>query len=161
MTIQRRSRGFTLIELMIVLIIIGVATAAISLDIAPAPDENLRRDARELALRLTTAQNEVRIDGRVIAWQALGDGYQFVRGTWTNTLGSVVPVVSTAGELDRFDSDEALRPRQWRATQVAVSPETPLLLTSEWIGAPLKLELRSGEHQVAIVRDNTGNYRVE
>lgn len=161
MIIQRHSRGFTLIEVMIVLVIIGVASAAASLSIAPDPADNLRQDARELALRLTTAQNEVRIDGRVIAWQALGDGYQFVRGTWANTPGSVVPVVTTAGELDRFDGDEALQPRQWRATQVAVSPETPLLLTSEWIGAPLKLELRSGEHQVAIVRDGTGAYRVE
>jgi len=84
-----------------------------------------------------------------------------VRGTWIAAPGSVVPVVTTAGELDRFANDEALRPRKWRAGQVDVSPETPLLLTSEWIGAPLQFELRSGEHNVAIVRDGTGSYRVQ
>ncbi|MAZ06334.1 MAG: type II secretion system protein GspH [Halomonas sp.] len=158
---QRNSSGFTLIEIMVVMVIIGIAAAAISINMSPDPAENLRQDARELALRLTTAQSEVRLDGRVIAWQALGDGYQFVRGTWIAAPGSVVPVVTTAGELDRFANDEALRPRKWRAGQVDVSPETPLLLTSEWIGAPLQFELRSGEHNVAIVRDGTGSYRVQ
>ena len=157
----RRNLGFSLIEVMIVLVIVGIATAAISLSAAPDPSEPLRLDARELALRLTTAQHEARIDGRVIAWEARGDGYQFVRGTWTNTPGSVVPMVTTGGELDRFAQDDALRPRRWRAGVVEVTPAAPLLLTSEWIGAPVSLELRSGPHAVAIVRDATGGFRVQ
>ncbi|CAB3647151.1 prepilin-type N-terminal cleavage/methylation domain-containing protein [Achromobacter pestifer] len=156
-----RSRGFSLIEVMVVLVIIGIAAAAISLNVAPDPAEPLRLDARELAQRLTSAQHEVRIDGRVIAWEARGDGYQFVRGTWVNTPGSVVPVVSTGGELDRFAQDDALRPRRWRANPVEVTPANPLLLTSEWIGAPLYLELRSGPYKVTVVRDATGGFQVQ
>lgn len=153
--------GFTLIEVMVVMVIIGIAAAAVSVSMTPNAADQLNRDARDLALRLTTAQNEVHLDGRVIAWQALGNGYQFVRGTWTTTHGSIIPIVTTAGDLDRFTDDESLRPRQWRADRVDISPQQPLLLTSEWVGPPLRLELRSGEHNVTIMRDGSGSYRVQ
>jgi len=143
------------------MVIVGIATAAISLSAAPDPAEPLRRDARELALRLTTAQHEVRIDGRVVAWEARGDGYQFVRGVWTGTSDSVIPMVSTSGELDRFARDDALRPRTWRAGVVEVTPASPLLLTSEWIGMPVSLRLRSGPYAATIIRDATGAFRVQ
>ncbi|WP_447774144.1 prepilin-type N-terminal cleavage/methylation domain-containing protein [Variovorax boronicumulans] len=161
MNSPRRNLGFSLIEVMVVLVIVGIATAAISLSAAPDPAEPLRLDARELALRFATAQREVQIDGRVIAWEAHGDGYQFVRGMWTHAPGSVVPRVSTAGELDRFMQDDALRPRRWRTGVVEVAPANPVLLTSEWIGAPFSLELRSGPHTASVVRDATGGFRVQ
>lgn len=156
----QRSRGFTLIEIMVVLVIIGIAAAAISLSATPSPANTLRLDARELAQRLRAAQQEVRADGRVIAWQPLGDGYRFARGTWIDVPGSVVPAVSTAGQLDTFERDDALRPRRWRAGVVDVAPASPLLLTAEWIGRPWRLELHSGTHAVAVVRDATGAFLV-
>lgn len=154
----RRSHGFTLIELMLVLLLMGIVGAAISLGAAPRPDEMLRRDARELALRLMAAQHAVRLDGRVIAWQALGDGYRFTRGSWVQVPGSVVPALSTAGALDQFEGDDMLRPRHWRAGEVEVQPAQPLLLTSEWIGSPLRLELHSEGHTQVIERDASGAF---
>ncbi|MGE4593828.1 prepilin-type N-terminal cleavage/methylation domain-containing protein [Alcaligenes sp.] len=155
------NRGFSLIEVMVVIVIIGIATATISVSITPNPGEALRLDAQELAQRLSAAQHEVRIDGRLIAWQSTGDGYYFARGRWINAPGSVVPTVSTAGELDRFLRDDVLRPRQWRTNPVEVSPAHPLTLTSEWMGQPWRLELRNGDYTATIVRDGTGGFQVE
>ncbi|WP_370679416.1 prepilin-type N-terminal cleavage/methylation domain-containing protein [Comamonas sp. GB3 AK4-5] len=160
MSPNHRKRGFSLIEVMVVLVIIGIATAAISVNISAKPSDTLRLDARELAQRLTAAQNEVRLDGRVIAWQSLGEGYRFTRGVWVSVPGSVVPALSTAGALDLFERDDVLRPRQWRAGAVDVMPSRPLLLTSEWIGSPLRLELRSGNNKVVLERDATGAFVV-
>jgi len=153
-------RGFSLIELMVVMVIVGIATAAISLSIAPDPAQDLRRDAHELVLHLAVAQNEVRIDGRVIAWQADGKGYNFARGTWYAAPGSAIPVVSTAGVLDNFARDDELRPRQWRVAPVQVTPAQPVLLTSEPIGASWRMELRHGDATVVVQRNATGGYEV-
>lgn len=157
---QRHSAGFSLIEVMIVLVIIGIATAAISVSVIPNPADTLRLDARELAQRLSAAQSEVRVDGRVIAWQATDRGYRFSRGVWLEREGSPVPVLSTAGALDNFSQDEVLRPRLWRAGEVNVTPGGPLLLTSEWISKPLRLELHSARATVTLERDASGAFVV-
>lgn len=157
---NHHSHGFSLIEVMVVLVIIGIASAAISLSVVPNPADTLRLDARELAQRLTAAQHEVRVDGRVIVWQTVDSGYRFSRGVWIEREDSVVPQVSTAGALDSFPRDAVLHPRTWRAGKVTITPARPLLLTSEWIGEPLRLELHSGNAAVTLERDATGAFQV-
>lgn len=157
---MEHSEGFSLIEVMLVLVIIGIATAAISLSVAPNPADTLRLDARELAQRLTAAQHEVRVDGRVIVWQAQERGYRFSRGVWTAREGSIVPQLTTSGKLDTFPTDDVLRPRLWRAGEVTVTPARPVLLTSEWVSEPLRLELRSARATVTLQRDASGAFVV-
>jgi general secretion pathway protein H len=152
--------GFSLIELMIVLVIIGIGTAAISLGMAPDPAQELRREAHDLVRRLAVAQNEVRVDGRVIAWQADGTGYRFARGSWHDVPGSAIPAVSTLGALDTFAADDELRPRQWRVAPVDVAPAGPILLTSEPMGTAWQLALRHAGATVTIRRDAAGGYEV-
>jgi general secretion pathway protein H len=159
-TRPKNEGGFSLIELMVVMVIVGIATAAISLGIAPDPAQALRRDAQELVRRMAVAQNEVRVDGRVIAWEADADGYRFARGTWSDVPGSAIAVVSTSGVLDTFERDDELRPRRWSGGAVEVTPARPVLLTSEPIGAEWRLTLRRGGATVSVLRDAAGGYEL-
>lgn len=154
-------QGFSLVEVLVVLVIIGIATATIGLSLSPDPSRALRQEARQLAQLLSIAQTEVRIDGRLIAWSADDSGYQFSRGVWRQAPGSVVPMVDTTGELDDFARDDALRRRNWRTPDTKVHPSGPLILTSEWIGHPLELTLDDGNARVMIRRDAAGAFHVQ
>jgi prepilin-type N-terminal cleavage/methylation domain-containing protein len=63
-----RSRGFTLVELLVVLVLIGVATAA-GLSLLRAPAAELGREGARLAAALERLALEARLSGRGTAWR--------------------------------------------------------------------------------------------
>lgn len=157
---QHAQQGFSLIEIMIVVVIIGISISAIGLNLSPQTDKALRHDAQQLAELFSLAQNEVRADGRLIAWHADAKGYRFTRGVWVSTPSSVVPHVTTAGELDHFERDEKLHPRRWHSEAIQIKPSHPIVLTSEWMAEPWQITLSDGSNHVRLRRDATGAYHV-
>jgi general secretion pathway protein H len=72
-----RGRGFTLIEILVVLAIMAVVAAAVVVVAIPGDAEAARSEARRLASLLESAMREARASGRSIAWSAAPQGYAF------------------------------------------------------------------------------------
>ena len=145
-----KQQGFTLIELMVVLVIIGIASAAISLTIKPDP-LHLRKDAERLSQLLQVAQAEAHADGRPITWRADAKGFRFNRRS------------DDGVHVESFQGDSQLRPRLWESTpmQINIEPRQTLVLNAEWISPPLRVVLSDGQHSLSLQRDAAGLMRVE
>jgi len=72
------NKGFSLLELIIVLVIIGVLVAAISISIADTRGDNLRLEARRLAARIALARDEAIITNQEYGLEIKHNGYQFL-----------------------------------------------------------------------------------
>jgi general secretion pathway protein H len=79
-------RGFTLLEMLIVVAIIAIASAALIANAWPGGAARVDTEARRLAALLETAQAEARASGQPIAWAPEPHGYAFLRrgadGEW-------------------------------------------------------------------------------
>lgn len=73
------SRGFTLIEMLVVLLIMGLLLGLVSTIVRPDERGQLKIEADRLAQLLEFAGTEARLTGKSIAWTADGPGYRFWR----------------------------------------------------------------------------------
>lgn len=92
------SRGFTLIEVLVVLLIMALLVGLVTAIVRPDDSGRLRVEAERLAQLLALAAEQSRLTGKSIAWMADGPGYQFWRMT-------------TEGEWSELRDSDLLRAR--------------------------------------------------
>lgn len=79
---RRAARGFTLIELMVVVAIIAVSSALVTLALRDSSADRLEREAQRLATLLEAARAESRVTGLPVWWAPAGaadaPGFRFI-----------------------------------------------------------------------------------
>ncbi len=74
---QANAGGFTLLELLVVVALIAIATAGVSLSMRDSADSALERDADRLAALLETGRAQARASGLPVVWRVSGTGFVF------------------------------------------------------------------------------------
>jgi general secretion pathway protein H len=158
-----RWRGFTLLELLVVIVLAGILIAVVSVNTTPDPRQQLEREARRIGQLVGLAADEARIRGERVYWEADLTGYRFF---------------AASGEDRRLLTDDLLRERVWerpleqlaifedesgRPSQIILAAGAPPLrlpIGREWVQPRWRLELANDVGRVAIEFDPTGRGRV-
>lgn len=132
-------RGFTLLELLVVVAIIAFATAGVSLALRDTAATELDRDAQRLAALLETARAQSRTSGVPVRWRPTEAGF-------------------------RFDGLPAQAlPTQWLSSQTQASGAAAIVLGPEPIIGPQSVVLRSAvqpERSLRVTTDGLRPFRV-
>ncbi len=79
--------GFTLIEVVVVLLLMSIVSALVVANMAPDDKTALRMESEHLAAALEQASLDAHVSGKTIVWSTAGQGYRFQYeapdGTWT------------------------------------------------------------------------------
>jgi len=156
--------GFTLIEMLVVLVLAGLLISLVSISVTPDPRQKLLRDAQRVGQLMTLAADEARIRQLPIVWEADLRGYRFV--------------AEVSGERQLLTGDDMLRERAWETplTRLAVqdgagpqpaqillgpgAPPVKMAIAREWIQPRWSLELANEEATVRLDFDETGRATV-
>ena len=74
---QAHRRGVTLLELMLVVSIMALATAGVSFALRDAPNVQLEREADRLAALFEAGRAASRASGVPVRWTVMADGFRF------------------------------------------------------------------------------------
>ena len=151
------SRGFTLVELLVVLVIIGITLGLASLNAIPSPRQDLQQEAQRLALLLQLARDEAIVRNRLVAFEASGERYRFV--------------VRNDTGWEPVTRDDLLRERTFKNAPLQLvlepaatgAPTGMLRITfgREPVDKPFLLTMATDDNRVAIRADGVGHFTVE
>jgi general secretion pathway protein H len=143
-----RARGFTLLELLVVLAITALATAGATLALRDSNATRLEREALRLVAMLESARAQSRTSGIPVVWRTLPQGFEFVGLRPRNE-----------------DPDSLAGPRNWldpetRAQIVRPVSANTLVLGPEPLITAQRLVLLLGERQLTLATDGLGAFSV-
>lgn len=127
-----REAGFTFVELMVVILIIGLAATAVMLAM-PDPGGSLRAEAERFAARAKAARDAAIVESRPAVLLVGPGGYELSRrsgGRWRSTA--------------RYDWAEGTE------AEAGAGAAARSLFDSTGMAEPLHLVLRRGERRIAI-----------
>ncbi len=75
---KTKHKAFTLLELLVVLVIVGIMLGAIALNAAPGDRQFLQNEAQRIALLLQLARDEAIVRNRPVAFEADASQYHFL-----------------------------------------------------------------------------------
>lgn len=140
-----RRRGFTLLEMLVVLAVAAVLTASFVALAWPSGASTLEGEARRLASLLELAIAESRATGMPIDWRPEVHGYSFWR---RNDDGEWVP----------FPADSPYRRRTF-ASGIALRAEATVLYPYGF-ATPLRVEVAAGDRILVVEGGVVGRFSI-
>ena len=148
-----RRRGFTLIEVLVVIVIVGITVSLITVNFARDEGVRLEDDARRLALLVQFARDDAIVSGQSVALTAEETGYGLARREYGRGW---VPYT----DLPMRGAIAVPAQSRLRVAGVDVPAGEPLVFNASGMALPYELVLAAAEWQVTLTGDPAGRVSV-
>lgn len=142
-------RGFTLMELMVVVAIIAIASAGVMFAIPDASATALERDAQRLAALLDSARAQSRASGLAVVWRATPEGFKF----------EGLPQAKNASTGEMVDLVKF--PTNWLSSDTRVDESSRLALGPEPIIARQEVVLLNAARSLTLATDGIRPFAIK
>jgi len=150
----RRRAGFTLVELMVVLVLVGIVLGVVAVNLAPGRQKTLQNEAQRVGLLLQVARDEAIVRNRQMAFEADENGYRF----WVRN-GQLWQLVT---------EDDLLRAREFKLSPMSLNLNPPvnsqtlrITFGREPVDKPFVLTLANDGYSAAIRADGICHFTVD
>lgn len=150
------ARGFTLLELLVVMMIVGLSLGMVSFSASQSAAKDLQNDAQRISLLLQLARDEAIVRDRPVAFEVDDNHYDFL--------------VKDDADWAPISDDDLMRAREFKRAPVTVTM-TPqpqpgkgalrIVFGREPVDKPFVLRLSQGDDSVAIQADGIGHFTVQ
>jgi general secretion pathway protein H len=156
---SQQQRGFTLLELLVVVVIIGATLGLVAFNAMPSEHQSLQNEAQRIALLLQLARDEAIVRNRPVAFEADADRYRFL--------------VRNESVWEPIAGDDLMREREFKRAPIGLAMNPPpanssdpqqsvhIVFGREPVDKPFVLTMSVGDDAVAIHADGIGHFSVE
>ena len=145
-------QGYTLVELLVVLSIIGIALGTAMLQLMPDNRAVLRKEAQRLALLLENAELEAQSSGRQLAWSGENSHYRFWK---KNDYNDWVRFEENSPFRSR-DLPDGIQISQTSIEEHLIKPGDKLSLSAQGYLLPFRIRIANRSASASIIGKSTG-----
>jgi general secretion pathway protein H len=153
----RRSRGFTLIEILVAVVLIALTVTLVMVRLQPDDRQTAREEAQRLALILQQARDEAIATGASIGWRGEPRGYGFLRRDaerrWQPLVTEDVFRARVLPEIVRIVDVEIAGHK--------ARPEEMLVFSPSALNPPFRIVVAVNAHRFRVRSDNFAELVVE
>jgi len=120
--------GFTLIEVVVVMLLLAIIAGTVGINLAKDPTSELREEAERLAILINVARDQAILEGRFYGIRFNETGYEFTR-------------LNIKGELNIVSDDVLLRKREFsgdiQLTEISIDGKSTEISGSGFLVTPV------------------------
>lgn len=143
-------RGYTLLEMMVVLVIVGISVGLVSAHFMKNDDDTLQEESMRLVALMEYAADSASSSGHWLAWSLSSSGYRFLQRYEDKKIWQPI---TTDDVLRERQLPEGMRILSANSQQTVSASATMITLSPSGIHAPFQIELTIGKAKRVV----TGN----
>ncbi|GGP27574.1 type II secretion system minor pseudopilin GspH [Silvimonas amylolytica] len=149
---RRLTRGFTLIEILVTLALIGIILGLAVIKLGQSDGQIAEREANRLAAVLEDARDEAIAGGRTVGWSTDGHGYQF----WVQDDQNNWQAIPNHEVLKPYELPGDLRITRQTANLRELRLGERIVFEASGVNQPFTVELEVGSNQWLLEGDVMG-----